>query len=77
MSDYLTTKEMAESLGVNEETIRREIKRGHMPHIKVGRVYRIPRTAITPSPVRVRVSLEAISQGCMDAIERYAARETA
>lgn len=77
MSDYLSPQEMAEHLGVHEETIRREIKRGRMPHVKVGRVYRIPREAITPRPVKIRINLDALTKACWTAIERYAAKGAA
>ncbi|MFN6549554.1 helix-turn-helix domain-containing protein [Mycolicibacterium septicum] len=35
------TPAVAERLGVSDETIRQEIKRGNLPAIRVGRTYRV------------------------------------
>ena len=41
MNNYLTTKEIAKLLKVNEVTVRRWIQRGKLPAIRFGREYRI------------------------------------
>lgn len=45
-SAYLTVYEAAELLRVHPQVIYRMIKAGDLPHLRVGRVYRIPRTAL-------------------------------
>ena len=42
-----TVKEVARMLGVAEVTVRREIERGNLPHIRIGRAVRITATALT------------------------------
>src|SRR5699024_12099543 len=44
-----TVKEVAHMLGVAEVTVRREIERGNLPHIRIGRAVRITATALTYS----------------------------
>lgn len=41
-----TVGEVAELLDVAEITVRREIKRGNLPHIRIGRAIRITATAL-------------------------------
>lgn len=38
------TPEIAELLGVTDQTVRNEIQRGHLPAIRVGRTYRVLRS---------------------------------
>lgn len=40
------TPAVAERLGVSDETIRQEIKRGNLPAIRVGRTYRVLRSDV-------------------------------
>jgi excisionase family DNA binding protein len=41
VSGYLTVGQVAELLGVNHKTIRREIESGRLPAVRVGRLIRI------------------------------------
>ncbi len=41
--DILTVDEVAEYLRVDESTVRYMIRRGDLPVIKVGRIYRVRR----------------------------------
>lgn len=38
------TPEIAELLGVTDQTVRNEIQRGNLPAIRVGRTYRVLRS---------------------------------
>jgi excisionase family DNA binding protein len=40
MERFLTLNEMAEFLSVSTSTLRREVKAGRIPFVKIGRVYR-------------------------------------
>lgn len=40
---YLSTAQIAEILDVHEETVRRYIRKGTLPAIKIGGVYRVKR----------------------------------
>jgi len=44
----LTVDEAAEQLRVHPETIRRAIRRGDLPAVRVGSVYRVDGSAIQP-----------------------------
>lgn len=46
-AEWLTPDEAAELLRVNRETIYRQIRRGALPAVRVGRAYRISRDAVT------------------------------
>ena len=46
MSDLLTVIEAAEALRVHPETVQKEIRRGKLQAVKVGRAYRIRRESI-------------------------------
>lgn len=39
---YLTKKQLADRLGVSVQTVEREMRRGHLTGVKVGRCVRIP-----------------------------------
>lgn len=41
MATYYTVEEVAQDLRINAETVRRYIKRGELPAVSVGGVYRI------------------------------------
>lgn len=43
---YLTVRETADLLGVDHKTVRREIERGRLPALRVGRVLRINRAEL-------------------------------
>lgn len=43
---YLSVYEVADTLGVHHSTIRRMIRAGQLEAVKVGRVIRIPRSAL-------------------------------
>ena len=49
MSALLTVDEAAELLNVHKETIRRQIRKGALPAVKIGSVYRISRDDLTPT----------------------------
>lgn len=49
MTTLLTVDEAAELLNVHKETIRRQIRKGALPAIKVGTVYRISVDDLTPT----------------------------
>lgn len=57
MEQYLTVDEAAKLLRVHPETIRRMIRRGDLPFIRVGKTYRIDssdiRTQRNPKPRRI------------------------
>lgn len=42
----LTVTEVAEILNVTPATVRRHIKKNDLPHIKVGRLVRIPKDSL-------------------------------
>ncbi|MFN8474897.1 MAG: helix-turn-helix domain-containing protein [Anaerolineae bacterium] len=42
-TEYLTPKEIAQLLKLHEETIRRYLRSGELPAIKLGGVYRVKR----------------------------------
>ena len=44
--EILTVAEAADYLKVNEETIRGMIRRGELPAIRAGRIYRIKKEAL-------------------------------
>lgn len=57
---YLDVKQVAERLGVSQKTVRREVRSGRLPAIRIGRLIRIaegdekvltfaPETATSPS----------------------------
>lgn len=46
--DWLTVAEAAVALRVTEKTIRRRLERGELPFERVGRLIRIPASAVTP-----------------------------
>ena len=54
-TEYLTPEELAEHFRVNVRTIYRLAKRGDLRAVRVGKLYRIPRTSfeafITGNPV--------------------------
>ena len=45
-AEYLSIEECAALLGVHHSTIRRLIRAGQLEAVKVGRVIRIPRSAL-------------------------------
>ncbi|WP_406710797.1 excisionase family DNA-binding protein [Trueperella pyogenes] len=45
---YVSIQGAAERLNVHHSTIRRMIYAGKLPHVRVGRVIRIPLDALTP-----------------------------
>ena len=57
MGDYLSIGTAASVLGVSEQTIRREIARGKLQAVKIGRIYRIPEMAFRE--YRKEISLSA------------------
>lgn len=46
---YLRIREAAEILDVSERTIRRRLRDGSLPHVKLGRLIRIPAGAVVPN----------------------------
>src|SRR5688572_13887117 len=46
-SPFLTTKQVANKLGVDTKTIIRYIQRGKLTGVRLGRDYRIPEAALT------------------------------
>ena len=46
MSDFLTSQEAADMLRVNNDTVKRYIKIGYLPAVKIGKAYRIKRADI-------------------------------
>lgn len=46
MSDFLTVKEAADMLRVNNDTVKRYIKTGLVPAVKIGKSFRIRRADI-------------------------------
>lgn len=46
MSDFLTAKEAADMLRVNNDTVKRYIKTGLVPAVKIGKSFRIKRADI-------------------------------
>jgi len=55
--DYLTPEKVAETLKVHVRTIQREITRGKIEAVKVGRQYRIPKRAFDEYLERNSVNL--------------------
>ena len=55
---YLRTTEAAEILGVSTRTIRRRIKDGTIPAVKIGRLVRIPASAILPEQLDDQAAAE-------------------
>jgi excisionase family DNA binding protein len=53
--EMLTVKEVAALLKVNIKTVYAEIAAGHIGYLKVGRLFRIPRTVISSKVQQVRV----------------------
>jgi excisionase family DNA binding protein len=49
MEQFFTVAQAAHLLQVNPETIRRMIRRGELPYVKIGQTYRI-----NPSDIRTR-----------------------
>ena len=45
---YLRTEEVARLLDVSDRTIRRMVKDGRLPSLRVGRLIRIPASAVLP-----------------------------
>ncbi len=43
---FLTIPQVAELLGVHENSVRRRISAGQMPHIRDGRILRVPRDGL-------------------------------
>ena len=58
--EYLTVPDVAEMFQVNPQTVRRWIWTGKLPHIKVGRTVRVPKSGldnmITFNPARAKTS---------------------
>lgn len=49
LSDYpcwLTVAQVAQLLGVHENSVRRRIGAGQMPHLRDGRILRVPRDGL-------------------------------
>lgn len=46
-SEYMSVAEVADKLNVSPMTIYREIHVGRLPTVRVGRMYRIPRSSFT------------------------------
>ncbi len=42
----LSTSDVAEILNITPATVRRHIKRNELPHIKIGRLVRIPKDSL-------------------------------
>lgn len=66
--DYLTIQEVADRWRVGYDTIRREMRAGTLTYIKIGGVYRIPKTAVDsrenvplPKGVGVKRALASVS----------------
>jgi excisionase family DNA binding protein len=51
---HYTTRELAEQLSVNSETIRREAARGHLRSVRVGSERRYPESAVREYLQRVK-----------------------
>jgi chromosome partitioning protein len=58
---YLSTKEVAKLLSVHTNTVARWIKDGKLPSTKIGREYRIPRSAIENRVSRVSQGVRIIA----------------
>lgn len=50
--EWLTPTETAALLRVSVQTIYQAIQRGEIPHVRLGRTYRIPRSRLDLPPVR-------------------------
>lgn len=50
--DWLTATEAARALGIHLETARRAARRGELGAVRVGTVWRFPRSIITPGGAR-------------------------
>ncbi|WP_295821645.1 helix-turn-helix domain-containing protein [uncultured Deinococcus sp.] len=47
MKPYMTVPEVAELLGVDRKTIYAEIEHGRLACVRLGRIIRVPATALT------------------------------
>ncbi len=47
LAGYVRPKEAASILGVSPKTIYKEMQRGHLPFVRVGRAVTIPKTALS------------------------------
>jgi excisionase family DNA binding protein len=45
-SAYPSVRELAEDLGMCERSVRDALRRGEIPHIRIGKRYILPRAAI-------------------------------
>jgi excisionase family DNA binding protein len=43
----LTVPEAANALGLGRNTVYDLIRQGHLPHLRVGRIIRVPQAALT------------------------------
>lgn len=48
-TEFLTTAEAAERLRVTMQTLQRALRRGQIPSVRVGKVYRVPADALEPA----------------------------
>lgn len=48
MERMLRPREVAERLGINRQTVLNAIHNGELPHVRVGRQYRVPESALEP-----------------------------
>lgn len=46
MSDYLSLNEVAARLGVSVKTARRRVSDGTLPAVRIGRLIRVPASAL-------------------------------
>lgn len=46
MKEMITVREAARILRVHEQTVREAVQAGRLPAVRLGRVYRIPASAI-------------------------------
>lgn len=51
MRRFLTVPEVAVQLGTSPGAVRQRIRRGQIPHVKLGRSILIPRDALRQLPV--------------------------
>src|SRR5207248_1070004 len=68
MEDLLSTKQVADRLGVDTKTVLRYLHQGKLRGVRIGRDYRIPAAALSALLSKTRASPEAPTTALVTAI---------
>lgn len=57
--EFITPQELATKLGINLMSLYNRIKRGHVPVVKMGRCYYIPKDYLVAKPLATKTKATA------------------